>query len=356
MRKQDGKRMVRRIFIALISGILLIAACTGNKAELANPSQRRVALIIDSGSANDRSFNEYTLRGAQRAAEEAGLEFFHREPQSITDYEAAVESTAREGANLIITVGFRMGDATSKAARRHPDIHFVIVDNAYTPGVGCPKTVTDCYSEAGGLNNVTSLMFAEDQVGYLAGVLAGCMSKSGKIASVAGVELPPVVRFVTGFQKGARSINPQVVALNQYIPDFNDPQMGEVVAQGFINEGVDILFGVGGNTGNGALLAAHKAGLMAIGVDVDQYFTYPEIKSSLITSASKNVDQASASAVSAFADGTLEPGIRLATLANSGVGLAPYHDWEDRILEKCKLAVEETRQAVIANPSLTGVK
>ena len=335
---------------------LFASACSLGGGKPAAAETRRVALVIDAGSANDRSFNEYSMRGAQQAAEAAGLEFFVVEPQSITDYEATVEAASQEGADLIVTVGFRMGDATAKAARRHPDTHFVIVDNAFTPGAGCPESVSDCYSGAGGLTNVTSLMFAEDQVGYLAGVLAACMSQGGVVASVAGVELPPVVRYVRGYQNGARFFNPQVVTLNQYIPDFNDPEMGSVVALGFINQGADVMFGVGGKTGNGALGTASQAGLMVIGVDVDQYLTYPEVSTALLSSASKNVDRATGSAVQAFAEGSLQAGVRLATLANGGVDLSPFHDWQDRIPEKCKRAVESAREAVIADPGITGAE
>jgi basic membrane protein A len=199
-------------------------------------------------------------------------------------------------------------------------------------------------------------MFAEDQIGYLAGVLAACMSKSGTIASVAGVDIPPVVRFVSGFQNGARSVNPDVTTLNQYIPDFNDPETGKVVAQGFINQGADVIFGVGGNTGNGGLLAAYEAGLMAIGVDVDQYYTYPEVSSALLSSASKNVDVAARAAVSDFVDGKLVAGIQSATLANGGVDLAPYHDWNDRVPQACKDRVDAAKTEIIARPDTTGVK
>lgn len=345
---------MHRIWIWFVLGALFLSACAGSPANPTDAAPGRVAVIVDSGSIKDRSFNQYTFEGAQRAAEEHGLDFFYREPQSVTDYEAAVEATAQEGADLIFTVGFRMGDATAKAARNHPDIRFVIVDNAFSPGAGCPETVSDCYSAEGGLQNVTSLMFAEDQIGYLAGVLAACMSKNGKIASVAGVELPPVVRFVKGYQNGAVSFNPEIETFNQYVPDFNDPQMGQVVAHSFILQGADVIFGVGGNTGNGALKAAHDAGLMAIGVDVDQYYTYPDIAASLLTSASKNVDVAAASAVSAFAQGALAPGVRLATLENGGIGLAPFHDWEGRVPQECKQAVDQSRQALIENPELSG--
>jgi basic membrane protein A len=181
------------------------------------------------------------------------------------------------------------------------------------------------------------------------------MTETGIVASVAGVEIPPVVRFVQGFAKGARGARPNVTVLNQYIPDFNDPETGKVVGQGFVSQGADVIFAVAGDTGNGGLLAAYEGGRMAIGVDVDQYYTYPEVAPALLTSASKNVDVAAGAAVSDFAAGRLEPGIRLATLANGGIGLAPYHDWEARIPQACQQQVEAARAAVIANPDVASV-
>jgi basic membrane protein A and related proteins len=344
--------------LLVLVATLLLASCAGGSAPTSPPaSPLMIGVMIDSGSENDRSFNEFTLMGAREAAEEAGFEFAYVTPQSATDYANTLESMiANEQPDLVITVGFRMGDATANAARSHPDIRFAIVDNAYTPGFGCPETVEDCYTEEGGLSNVTSLMFAEDEVAYLAGVLAGCMTEAGTVATVAGVEIPPVVRFVTGFETGARSVRPDVTTLHQYIPDFNDPDTGKAVAQGFISEGADVIFGAGGNTGNGGLLAAQEAGLMAIGVDVDQYFTYPEVQEALLTSAAKNVDVAASAAVRDFASGQLEPGIRSSTLENGGIGLAPYHDWEDRIPQDCKDAVTAAEEAVKADPTITGAK
>ncbi len=324
--------------IRLFSYFLLLSLLTACAPSTPQPrGVKKVGVVIDSGGENDKSFNEYTLKGARQAAGEAGLEFASLTPPSASDYERTIESMViDEKPDLVITVGFRMGDATARVARRHPNIRFAIVDNAYSPGAGCSDTVQDCYSTEGGLANVTSLMFAEDEIGYLAGVLAACISKTGVIASVAGVEIPPVVRFVTGFQDGARFANPNIVTLNQYIPDFNDPATGKVQAQDFIRQGADVIFGVAGNTGNGALLAAYEDGLAAIGVDMDQYYTYPEVRPALVTSASKKVDVASASAVKDFVAGKLQPGIRLANLLNGGVGLAPYHDWDIKIPGSCK--------------------
>jgi len=304
---------------------LLLSACAGAGGS-ASSGDARVAVVLDTGGENDRSFNEYTLKGAREASEELGLDFAYVVSEAATDYERNIENFVSEGYNLIITVGFLMGDATAAAAKAHPDVHFAIIDYAY-----------DSYDD---LPNVTSLMFAEDEVGYLAGVLAGCMTQTNVVSTVSGMEIPPVQKYVIGFQTGARSVNPDVETLNVYIPDFNDPATGKQAGQEQIANGSDVIFGVGGNTGNGGLLAASEDGLMAIGVDVDQYFTYPEVQASLITSAQKNMDVAAGQAVRDFAAGKLEAGVRTGTVENGGVGLAPYHDWDSQIPQECKDAVQ----------------
>ncbi|MFZ0547124.1 MAG: BMP family ABC transporter substrate-binding protein [Candidatus Promineifilaceae bacterium] len=341
----------RRIALGVVAIIILsliLAACSGNS------QAEKVCVVLDTGGENDKSFNEFTLKGAREAAEEEGLEFAHIVSESATDYEKNIDNFISEGCGMIITVGFLMGDSTAAAAQANPDIKFAIVDYSYAPGAGCAEDVADCYTEEGGLSNITSLMFAEDQVGYLAGVLAGCMSDSGVVGTVSGMEIPPVVRYVTGFQTGAKSQNPDIETLNVYIPDFNDPSTGKQAGETMIADGADILFGVGGNTGNGGLLAAHEAGLMAIGVDVDQYNTYPEVADSLITSAAKNMDVASGDAVRAYAAGDLQGGVQLATVSNGGVGLAPYHDLDSSIPDACKAAVTEAQDGLANGTIDTG--
>lgn len=129
-----------------------------------------------------------------------------------------------------------------------------------------------------------------------------------------------------------------------------------MTAQDFIRQGADVIFVAAGNTGNGALQAVKEANLMAIGVDVDQYYSYPEVNRVLLTSASKNVDVAAADAVKDFAAGKLTGGIRLATLSTGGVGLAPYHDWDKKIPQSCKDRVSAATEMIKANPGATGVK
>ncbi|MGW8319686.1 MAG: BMP family lipoprotein [Candidatus Promineifilaceae bacterium] len=330
-----SKRLLLLVVSLLVLSIVL-AACGAEE-------KGKVCAVLDTGGENDRSFNEFTLKGAREAAAEEGLDFAHIVSEAETDYEKNIDNFVNEGCGLIVTVGFLMGDATAAAARANPDVKFAIVDYEYPP---------EDYE--GDLSNVTSLMFAEDEAGYLAGVLAGCMSESGIIGSVSGLEIPPVVKYVTGYQNGAKSQNPNIETLNVYIPDFNDPATGKQAGEQMISDGADIIFGVGGNTGNGGLLAAHEAGLYAIGVDVDQYNTYPEVQASLLTSAQKNMDVAAGDAVRAYNAGTLEGGVQLGTVANNGIGLASYHDLESAIPEECKAAVETAREGLANGTIETG--
>ncbi len=330
---------------------LMVAGCGGPQDPSAK--KRKVGMVLDSGGDKDRGFNEYSLRGAQAAAQTAGLEFSYVVSEGVAMYERNIDKMVAEGADLIFTVGFSLANATAKAALRNPERHFVIMDYAYTPGNGCPETVTDCYTPQGGLANVSSLLFAEDQPAYLAGALAACMSKTGVIGSVAGYEIPPVVRFVEGFQNGARFVKPDIVTYKRYIPDFNDMNTGRVVAMDFISRGADVLFCPGGYTGLGGLLAAREAGRMAVGVDVDQYLTFPEAGSALITSVVKNVDVVAGLTVTAFAEGRLKAGVQTFSLSDNGVGLAPFHEWEDKIPPACIEQVQAARARVLQNPSIT---
>ena len=352
------KHRIPLVAIMLFTALLLLYGCKNEAAKESEKQtpERRIGVVLDTGGDRDKGYNEHTLRGVQKAAKAAGIEVKYIVSESMMDYENNVESLILEGADLIVTVGFTMGNITSKAAQKNKNVHFVIVDFAYYPGAGCADTVEDCYTKEGGLENVTSLLFAEDEAGYLAGALAACMTKSNVIATVSGMEIPPVWKFVLGYQHGARSVKPDIQTLNQYIPDFNDPESGKTVGQKFIQKGADIVFAVGGSTGNGALLAAKNAGIMGIGVDIDQYNTFEEVKDILLTSAMKNMDVAAATAIEAYSRGELKSGVNLFTLSNNGVGLAPYHDMEGVVPQQCKDIVEKAIQDVIGNPNITGAK
>ena len=348
-----------RVFVPAVTVLLLLACSQAPRREeptVTTDKKLAICLILDTGMEDDRTFNAHALAGARQAADKHGFLLTYTTAPSEQDYESHIETVLADRPDLVVTVGFRMGDATARAARRHPDARFAIVDVAYRPGFGCPESVADCYSPEGGLANVTSLIFAEDQVGYLAGVLAAAMTKTGTVACIAGPDVLPVVRFVTGFQAGARATRPEITTLEVYLPSFNDPELGKVKARNFIDRGADVLFGVGGNSGNGALEVGHQRGVMLIGVDGDQYHTLPAVRESLLTSASKKIDVAVAQLLDDFVAGRLPPGIRTATLANGGVDLAPFHDWEERIGPDVRAKLRTARERVIADPGITGAR
>jgi basic membrane protein A len=179
------------------------------------------------------------------------------------------------------------------------------------------------------------------------------MTATRTIAAVGGLDIPPVVRFVEGFRTGATAVRPDVTVLHEYLPSFSDPASGEVTALRFIGEGADVVFAAAGLSGVGALEAAAASNVMAIGVDVDQYLSVPTAQSALISSAVKNVDVAASDAVNAFAEGEPAAGVRRSSLANEGVGLAPYHDWDDRVPEDCRTAVLDASARLSDTPTTT---
>lgn len=338
--------MTKKLFSFV--AILMVAAMILTACQGAASSKLKIGLVTDIGGVNDKSFNQSAWAGVQKAAAEFGYEANYIESKQPTDYEKNIDQFATEKYDVIVTVGFLMGDATAVKARQYPDIKFAIIDNAYFPtegSVACGAGVKDCYDD-GGLKNVTSLMFQEDQVGFLAGVLAAGMSKTGTVCSVSGMEIPPVVRFVVGYQNGAKWMKADVKTLNVYIPSFIDPAKGKETGISMIGQGCDVVFGVGGNTGNGGLLAAKEAGLMAIGVDVDQYNTYPEVANALLTSAAKNVDAAVYEYLKSVSNKTDKAGIFTANIQNGGVGLAPYHDWDAKIPADVKAKVDEAAKGL----------
>ena len=352
---RSGEVRGARLRVLPIAIVLLVTVVIGGHAPslaAAGGGRTTVGVVIDSGSENDDGFNEYSLKGARKAARSAGYRFIYRTATVATEYERHIEDLIQDGANLVVTVGFRMGNATARSARRHRDVRFAIVDTSFSPGAGCSEDVDDCYTEKGGLANVTSITFAEDQLGYLAGVLAGCMTQSGTVASVGGEPLPPVVRFITGYDRGVHRSRSDATVLSTFLPTFDDPNAGKVAALDFIGQGADVVFAAAGGSGVGSLEAAAETGKMAIGVDVDQYHSVPAARPALLTSASKKIDVATAEAVSQYAKGKLKPGIRLSTTANGRIELAPYHDWKTRIPQSCKDQVDAAKQDLAANPGI----
>lgn len=319
--------------VMLIMGLVLVAllavACGGTaEADCTDAETVCIGLVTDVGEVDDKSFNQSAWEGAQQAAEELGaakVDFV--ETKDAKDYGANIALFADQGYDVIITVGFALGQATAEAAATYPDIDFIGVDQF----------------QAEALPNVAGLIFPEDKAGFLAGALAGMMTTSNTIASVLGTDLvPPVVAFNEGYKGGAMNVNPDVTIIDTYHPGgmdvaFTDPEWGASTAAQAIANGADVVFGAGGKTGNGALIeVAGNPGIFCIGVDTDQWETVPEAHPCLISSAMKLITPGVVDLAKLSAEGNFPGGNFIGE-----VGLAPFHDFEDQIPQEVKDRLDE---------------
>jgi basic membrane protein A len=198
------------------------------------------------------------------------------------------------------------------------------------------------------LPNFQGIQFAEEQAGYLAGIVAASLSKSGIIGAVGGTNVPAVVAYNAGYVQGAQSVNPDIETLYQETnPDpskgFNDPATGKAIAQQFIGQGADVLFQVAGLTGQGVLEAACDAGIYGIGVDVDQVETLPNLSKCIVTSAEKKLKDTVQAVVESVANGTFKGGTVAYNAASKppAIGLAPYHEFESMITSDIQAKIDD---------------
>ncbi len=217
---------------------------------------------------------------------------------------------------MLITVGFLLTDATAAAAEANPDVSFIGVDQ-FLPEYPA---------------NMAGEQFAEDQSGYVAGVLAANLDESGVIGVIGGLEsVPPVVKFVNGYTAGATATNPDIKVLSIYNDSFTDPAKGASDANQFIGEGADVIFGAGGQTGSGGVAAAAEQGVWGIGVDQDEYYTTfaggtAPGSDHLASSAMKRVDLATFELIASAVQGQFEQGLFVGDATNNMIALAPSHD------------------------------
>ncbi len=293
-------------------------------------AKMKVGLVTDVGKVDDRTFNEFAYKGLIRAETDLQIETSFIETLQPTDYEKNIEQFVSEGYDAIVTVGFMLGDATKRMAEKHPQVKFIIVDFAYDPNIP----------------NVLGLLFAEDQAGFLAGALAGMMTKENVIGFVGGKEIPPVIRYREGYLAGAKYVNPECEVLTVHIDSFSDPARGKTAALSQMEEGADVIFGCGGPTGSGAIMGAAQEGAWVLGVDQDEYLTtFKEGKvpgsDKLIGSAMKRVDNAVYNGIKQVVEGTFKGGIYVSNIDNEGIGLAPAHMADSAISADSKAKIKQ---------------
>jgi basic membrane protein A and related proteins len=330
---------VSRLLTALLASVVLALAACGDDNESAGTTTStenalKVGLITDLGQLNDRGFNQLAYEGLKRAQSELGIKGRVLESKSASDYVPNMATLARQGYDMIIGVGFAQGDAIATAARQFPKTKFVIID-------------VDQKSLKGKPTNVDGMLFREEEVGYLAGYLAGLEAKRAKgntIGSVGGFKEPPVDRFIAGYQAGAKAAMPGVKTLNGYSSDWDDQAKCKELALNQIQAGAKVVFQVAGGCGLGALDATRERKVWGIGVDADQSFLGPHV----LTSAQKRVDEGVFRTIKSVQDGTWQGGRNLVFgLAQDGVALGtiskkvPQADLDDLDQVKQKIASGE---------------
>jgi basic membrane protein A and related proteins len=325
------------VLVAILAALVLAAAGCGGGDEAATTGGGggatetsggeaiKVGLVTDIGGLNDRGFNSLANKGLEDAKAQLGVEGRVLESKSDADYIPNLSEFGDQGYDLIISVGFLMTDATTQAAKAYPDTTFAIVDSAFDPA----------------LDNAQGLLFKEQETGCLVGAMAGLTTKSNNITWVGGQQIPPVDRFIAGYQFCAEKVNPDVKVSGSYSQDFVDQAKCKEIALDQIAKGSDVVFQVAGGCGLGALDAAKQKSVWGIGVDADQSF----LGAHILTSAVKRVDVAVFKTIEAVQTGAaIGGGVTTFGLAEDGVGLGTVSpDVPQDVLDK----VDELKQQIL---------
>jgi basic membrane protein A and related proteins len=327
-----------------------------------------VGLALDVGGRGDQSFNDGALRGLENMA--AGLRYTPRgyEPlpeadylrllpadlrgrqlphlgipapivlqgKAQEDYEPNLQLLVDHGAELVIAAGFMMEQATRAVAARNPRTKFLLIDSPVLDASGKPTT----------LPNVRAVVFREHEGSFLAGALAGELTRSGRIGFVGGMQLPLIRKFEAGFRAGIHVVNPAAAVLVSYTGTFDDERKGVEVGQDLYRRGCDIVFHGAGLDGLGVIKAAEQAGKLVIGVDSDQAHVAPR---NVLTSMVKHADLAVYEGVRDAVQGTFTGGDVVLGLREGAMALAPIGGDVDPAASSAALKdVEALRAAVVS--------
>ena len=309
----------------------------------------KVCMVSDVGGIDDNSFNEKAWAGMERAESELGVEVTFLESRSTEDYARNIDQHVTDGCDMIVTVGFLLGDATAAAAEQYPDVRFAIVDFAYDPA----------------LPNVEGLVYDTAPAAMLAGYASAAWSRTGIVGTFGGINIgPPVTDFMDGFIAGVNYHNeqkdtsvrvlggrdPNTASSGTFTGNFESTDDAKNVTLGMLQEGADVILPVGGPIGGGTFAAIDEqsADAVGLGVDVDWTESAPQFTDWLLTSILKRIDNSVFQAIErALAD---EPpgAVFVSTLENEGVGIAPFHEYDGDISQETKDEIDALREALIS--------
>jgi basic membrane protein A and related proteins len=316
----------------LLTLLLVASGCTmRDYAVEAEGKKAKVAIVFDIGGKDDRSFNAAANVGMIRAKKDLPILLRDVEPGDPTSIEPALRAFAQYGYNLITGVGFAQGPIVGQVAADYPQLHFVLIDSLVD------------------LPNVASLLFKEHEGSFLVGMIAAYKNITGTIGFVGGMDIPLIHKFATGYEEGARYVNPNIRILKNYVgitdAAWNNPGKGRELANSQYEQGADVIFQAAGNSGLGVFDAAESYKKFAIGVDANQNWIKPGY---VLTSMLKRIDNAIYSIVKDEVEGKFKGGVHIYGLDNDGVGYAIDDNNKNLIPEWVIQKVEQARKDIIA--------
>ncbi len=323
---------------------LLVTSCTHRAEAKREGCKIRVGIVFDIGGKNDRSFNAAAWEGVKRAQQDLDICLYDVEPGNPTSIEPAMRAFAEKNFDLIIGIGFAQGPIMQKVALDYPKNKFAIIDGVIFEADG--KTP---------LKNVASLVFREHEGSYLVGMIAASKSKTGILGFLGGMDIPLIHRFETGYEEGARSVNPSIKVIDNYVgvsdSAWNNPGKGKELSLAQIEKGADVIFTAAGNSGLGAFDAVEQYGKNAqgeankfvIGVDSNQNGVKPGF---VLTSMVKRVDNAVYDVVKELLNGKFDGGFHVFGLDKDGVAYAMDDNNKALISAEVIQKVEEARAKI----------
>src|SRR5215468_6691294 len=339
--------MSKRVFIltALLCIAAIFSSCKNHVEAKREGCKIRVGIVFDIGGKNDRSFNAAAWEGVKRAQQDMDICLYDVEPGNPTSIEPAMRAFAERNFDLVIGVGFAQSPIMQKVAADYPKINFAIIDGVIVDKDGKP------------FPNVASLVFREHEGSFLVGMIAASKNKTGTIGFLGGMDIPLIHKFETGYEEGAKSVNPKIQILQNYVgvtdSAWNNPGKGKELALGQIEKGADVIFTAAGNSGLGAFDAVEQYGRngegeankFVIGVDSNQNMVKPGF---VLTSMVKRVDNAVYDVVKDVVNHRFVAGIHVFGLDKDGVGYAMDEYNKDLVSPEAIQEAEAAKKKIIA--------
>ena len=363
-------RRFSKIAAVALAGALTLAGCGssgsdggggGSKAaeDLCQSAQGdgpKIGLAYDVGGRGDQSFNDSAYKGVEKAIDELSAtctEAKASPKENKTIRSERLRTLAEGGFNPIIAVGFIYSDSAAEVAAEYPDTNFAVID-------GYSTTIPT--KDKKPLQNLSDLVFAEEQGSYLVGVAAALKSKAKHVGFVGGTHGDLIKKFEAGYTAGVKSVDPAMKLDVQYLtedPDdgaagFENPTGGKDAATAMYDAGADVVYHAAGKSGLGVFDAVEAAGegKWAIGVDSDQYLTVDDAqKPHILTSMLKRIDTAVFDYVKSNADDAVKPGFKTYDLKSEGVGYSKSGGFVDDVAEDIDAAADKIKSGEVVVPT-----